>query len=116
MNSLSIGNTITIKELLKYGPLGLELEYNGCLSSVTTKVLYDLEFYNSCDRYDRNCSEAVFLRHFPDLLFIPGFILHYSNGRKELVMDAWGRLQERTKISKLPKLKLLKRKEIRCLH
>ena len=112
MNSLSIGNTITIKELLKYGPLGLELEYNERSRGVPTKVLYDLEFYNSCDRYDRNCSEEVFLGYFPDLLFIPGFILQYPSGGREPVMCAWGRLQERTKISKLPKLKLLKRKEI----
>ena len=112
MSSLSIGNTITIKELLKYGPLGLELEYNACSGGIPTKVLYDLEFYNSCDRYHRNCSKEVFLRHFHDLLFIPGFVLHYSSGNKEPVMNAWGGLQERTKISKLPKLKLLKRKEI----
>lgn len=112
MSRLSIGNTITIKELLKYGPLGLELEYNECSDGIPTKVLYDLEFYNSCDRYDRNYSEEVFLRYFPDLLFIPGFILQYSSVSREPVMNAWGRLQERTKISKLPKLKLLKRKEI----
>ena len=112
MSRLSIGNTVTIEDLLKYGPLGLELEYDAFAGDRPTKVVYDLAFYNSRDQHDRACAEEEFTSYFPNLGFVPGFLLQYSSGYREPVMSAWRIIPRRTKISKLAKLKLLKRKEL----
>lgn len=112
MSRLSIGNTVTIEDLLKYGPLGLELEFNAFAEAIPTKVVYDLAFYNSSDQHDRAYAEEEFTSAFPNLEFVPGFLLQYHSGNREPIMSAWGVIQRRTKISKLPKLKLLKRKEV----
>ena len=112
MSRLSIGNTITIEDLLKYGPLGLELEYDAFAGDRPTKVVYDLALYNSRGQHDRACAEEEFTECFPTLEFVPGFLLQYQSGVREPVMSAWWYIIRKTKISKLPKLKLLKRKEI----
>ena len=111
MNSLSIGNTITIKELLKYGPLGLELEYNECSDGIPTKVLYDLDFYNSSPEIQKKYANAYFTSHFPSLTFIPGFILEYPNERKEILMGGWYKVPYQ-EITKLPIITLIKRKQL----
>ena len=113
MSRLSIGNTITIEDLLKYGPLGLELEYDAFAGDRPTKVVYDLALYNSRGQHDRACAEEEFTECFPTLEFVPGFIgvgcvtdmVHLHSG--------WNRVRDgEWKISKLPIVSLLKRKPL----
>ena len=111
MNSLSIGNTITIEDLLKYGPLGLELEYDAFAGDRPTKVVYDLALYNSRGQHDRACAEEEFTECFPTLEFVPGFIGANCVRDKIPLHSGWSMVRDgEWKISKLPTIPLLKRK------
>ena len=91
---MKIGDTVTKEEFIKFAPLGMELtlrENGAILKFVSNFTL------NSSDRRA-----------------ISGFIFCYQ-GTEELITGAWECFRNRSQsltISKLPKLKILKRKSL----
>ena len=89
---MKIGDTVTKEEFIKFAPLGMELTLreNGAVLKFTSNFAP-----SSSDRRS-----------------IPGFIFCYQ-GTEELITGAWNCFHNRPQsltISKLPKLKILKRK------
>ena len=91
---MRIGDTVTKEEFIKFAPLGMELTIreNGAVLKFTSNFTPD-----SSDR------RAV-----------PGFIFCFQ-GTEEPITGAWECFRNRSQsltISKLPKLKILKRKPL----
>ena len=91
---MKIGDTATKEEFLKFAHLGMELtiKENGAILKFDSSITY-----NSNDRRA-----------------IPGFLFCYQ-GTKEHITGAWECFRNRPQsltISKLPKLKILKRKAL----
>ncbi len=91
---MKIGDTVTKEEFIKFAPLGMELTIreNGAVLKFTSNFTPDPN----------------------DRRYIPGFVFCFQ-GTEEPITGAWGCFRNRQQsltISKLPKLKLLKRKLI----
>ena len=89
---MKIGDTVTKEEFIKFAPLGMELtlKENGAVLKFTSNF--------APDSSDRRA--------------ISGFIFCYQ-GTEELIIGAWDCFRNSPQsltISKLPKLKILKRK------
>ena len=106
MRKLALGDLATIEDILEFVPKGMELSFNSGV-----KVKYDLDFYNSSPENQKNYANTYFTSRFPTLTFIPGFILEYPSGRKEVIMGGWCKVPHQG-ISKLPTISLLKRKPL----
>ena len=91
---MRIGDTVTKEEFIKFAPLGMELTMreNGAVLKFTPN----------------------FAPGSSDFRTIPGFIFCFQ-GTEEPITGAWGRFHSNSQsliISKLPKLKILKRKPL----
>lgn len=106
MRKLALGDPATIEDMLEFVPKGMELSFNN-----GTKIKYDLDFYNSSPEIQKKYANAYFTSSFPSLTFIPGFILEYPNERKEILIGGWYKMPYQ-KITKLPIISLLKRKQL----
>ena len=89
---MKIGDTVTKEEFIKFAPLGMELTLreNGAVLKFTSNFAPSLS----------------------DRRYIPGFMFCFQ-GTEEPITGAWECFRNRSQsltISKLPKLKLLKRK------
>ena len=88
---MRIGDTVTKEEFIKFAPLGMELTLeNGAVLKFTSNFTPDPN----------------------DRRYIPGFVFCYQ-GTEELITGAWDCFHNSPQsltISKLPKLKILKRK------
>ena len=89
---MKIGDTVTKEEFIKFAPLGMELTLreNGAVLKFTSNFTPDPN----------------------DRRYIPGFVFCYQ-GTEELITGAWDCFHSSPQsltISKLPKLKILKRK------
>ena len=106
MRKLALGDLATIEDILEFVPKGMELSFNN-----GTKIKYDLDFYNSRTQSHKNYANNYFTSHFPTLTFIPGFVIDHPSEGKEIVMAAWYNIADQ-KITKLPIIALLKRKQL----
>lgn len=106
MRKFTLGHLATIEDILEFGPKGMELSFN-----TGTKIKYDLDFYNYSPENHKNYANTYFTSHFPRVSFIPGFILEYPTGRKEVLMGGWYKVIYQ-KITKLPTTHLLKRRQL----
>ena len=91
---MKIGDTVTKEEFIKFAPLGMEL---------TIRENEAILKFNSNVTYRSNDRRAI-----------PGFIFCYQ-GTEEHITGAWEcfrNSQQSLIISKLPKLKILKRKSL----
>ena len=106
MRRFTLGHLATIEDILEFGPKGMELSFDS-----GTKIKYDLDFYNSSPEASKHYSRNYFASNFPSLTFIPGFILEYPTGRKDVLMGGWCKVIYQ-KITKLPTTHLLKRRQL----
>ena len=118
-----LGQHVTVEEFYKYAPLGMELSKTVCDDC----CLEDEDYECSCESNPYTISLRYSLADFPDiedyvdnyvgcfppgLTLKPGYIWDSENSGIYPLMGAWEYVPIEYAISKLPKLKLLKRKEV----
>ena len=107
-----LGQHVTVEEFYKYAPLGMELSKTVCdeyeNDPYTITLRYSLADFHDIEDYMDN-----YVEYFPSGLTLkPGYIWDSEENGLYPLMGAWDRVSREYTISKLPVLKLLKRKEI----
>ena len=107
-----LGQHVTVEQFYKYAPLGMELSKIVCddyeYDPYTITLRYSLADFSDIEDYADN-----YVGYFPSVLTLkPGYIWDSEKNGVYPLMGAWDRVPREYTISKLPKLKLLKRKEI----
>ena len=118
-----LGQYVTVEEFYKYAPLGMELSRTICddcdlededyecpceNNPYTITVRYSLADFPDTVYYRDN-----YIEHFPPGLTLkPGYIWDSGDSGIYPLMGAWEYVPREYTISKLPVLKLLKRKEV----
>ncbi len=119
-----LGQHVTVEEFYKYAPLGMELsrticdddcdledEDYGCPCENNTYVI--TLRYSLADFHDTVSYRDEYIEHFPpDLTLKPGYIWDSEDSGIYPLMGAWEYVPIKYAISKLPVLKLFKRKDI----
>ena len=110
-----LGQHVTVEEFYKYAPLGMELSKTICDDDCDLEDEdYDITLrYSLADFPDTVSYRDEYIEHFPpDLTLKPGYIWDSEDSGIYPLMGAWEYVPREYTISKLPVLKLLKRKEV----
>ena len=118
-----LGQHVTVEEFYKYAPLGMELSRTICDDCDLEDEDYECPCennhytitlrYSLADFPDTVSYRDGYIEHFPPGLTLkPGYIWDSENIGIYPLMGAWEYVPIEYAISKLPKLKLLKRKEV----
>ena len=118
-----LGQHVTVEEFYKYAPLGMELSKTVCddcdiededyecsceNNPYTITLRYSLVDFPDTEEFGDN-----YIEYFPSGLTLkPGYLWDSEENGLYPLMGAWDYVSRDYTISKLPKLKLLKRKEI----
>ena len=118
-----LGQHVTVEQFYKYAPLGMELSKTVCDDC----DIEDEDYECSCENNQYTITLRYSLVDFPDteefsdsyieyfpsgLTLKPGYLWDSEENGLYPLMGAWEYVSRDYPISKLPKLKLLKRKEI----
>ena len=107
-----LGQHVTVEEFYKYAPLGMELSKTVCDDYEDDPYTITLR-YSLADFPDIEDYVDDYVGYFPSGLTLkPGYIWDSEENGVYPLMGAWDCIPREYTISKLPKLKLLKRKEI----
>ena len=116
-----LGQHVTVEQFYKYAPLGMELsktvcddcDIEGCECSCENNPYTITLRYSLVDFPDREEFSDSYIEYFPSGLTLkPGYLWDSEEDGLYPLMGAWDCVSRKYTISKLPILKLLKRKYI----
>ena len=107
-----LGQHVTVEQFYKYAPLGMELSKTVCDDCEDAPYTITLR-YSLVDFPDMEEFSDSYIEYFPSGLTLkPGYIWDSEENGLYPLMGAWDCVSREYTISKLPALKLFKRKDI----